>query len=175
MLDVAVSYNRYKFLGNEFLTWLWYLIDTQPGAIKNADDEVVLLEIGNRIVLENKQRDNLETITITGDDAGLEEGMLALKKGAVVTEINLLHQEKEHEWRFTVKGESLGLSNLRCPQTGPIENEEDVEGAVLEKTYLYEKITTLLDTLYREFISLRVSLDWTKKVVPRMRTWIDKR
>jgi hypothetical protein len=175
MLDVAVSYNRYKFLGHEFLTWLWYLIDTQPGEVKNADGEVVLLAIGNRIVLENKQQDNVETVTITGDDAGLEEGMLALRKGALVTEINLLHQEKEHEWRFTVKGESLGLSNLRCPRTGPAESEADTEGALLERIFLYEKITALLDTLYKQFISLRVSLGWSKKVVPEMRTWITER
>lgn len=27
MLDVSVSYDRYKFLGYEFLTWLWFLIE----------------------------------------------------------------------------------------------------------------------------------------------------
>jgi hypothetical protein len=27
MLDVSVSYNRYKFLGHEFLTWLWFLME----------------------------------------------------------------------------------------------------------------------------------------------------
>ena len=30
MLDVAVAYNRFKFLGEEFLTWLWFVIDQDP-------------------------------------------------------------------------------------------------------------------------------------------------
>ena len=30
MLDLAVAYNRYRFLGDEFLTWLWYTIENDP-------------------------------------------------------------------------------------------------------------------------------------------------
>ena len=174
MLDVAVSYNRYKFLGHEFLTWLWYALETRQAAIKNADPKMTSLEIGSRIVLENRQRDSVETITITGDDAGLEEGKLALKKGAMVIELNLLYKQQENEWRFTIKGESLGFSSLRCPPTGPIEKKEDVEGAVLEKAYLYEMAVQLLDTTYKQFISLRISSEWNKKIVPRIRAWINK-
>ena len=50
-----------------------------------------MLEIGNRVVLVNQiDEDALETVTIKGDQAWLEEGLLALQKGAVVTEINLV-------------------------------------------------------------------------------------
>lgn len=174
MLDVAVSYNRYKFLGHEFLTWLWYVMENQRETIKNAHEEPVLLQIGNRVVLENRMRDTVETITITGDDAGLEEGMLALRKGAVVTELNLVYQEKELEWRFNLKGESLGLSSLRCPATGPVESDEDLEGAILEKVSLLERVTQLVDTLYRQFVALRVSPIWHQSVVPAMKKWIGK-
>src|SRR4030043_36420 len=89
MLDVSVSYNRYKFIGHEFLTWLWFLIEKNPDILKQLNPDLVSLEIGNRVMLENTTRDSLETITIKGDDAGMEEGILALKKGAVVTELNL--------------------------------------------------------------------------------------
>jgi len=43
----------------------------------------------------------VETVTIKGDDAGLEEGLLALRKGAVVSEINLAYKSGEQEWSFT--------------------------------------------------------------------------
>jgi len=89
MLDVAVSYNRYKFLGYEYLTWLWFLIENNQDKIGEPDREPLSLQIGNRVVLENRQKDAVESITIKGDDAGLEEGILALRKGAVVTELNL--------------------------------------------------------------------------------------
>ena len=85
MLDLAIAYTRYRFLGNEFLTWLWYLIENEKyfSLLKSGETESAdpfLLGIGNRLVLENRQNEGLETITIKGDDAGLEEGVLALRR-----------------------------------------------------------------------------------------------
>ena len=164
MLDPAVAYNRYKFLGYEFLTWLWFFVDN--------DQEQTFLAIGNRIVLENSQREAVETITIKGDDAGLEEGILALRKGAVVTELNLSYKAGNQEWHFTIKGESLTLASLKPPDTGAIENRQDLEGAVLEKAYLYNEAIQVVDDLFKKFIKLRVSDHWNRNVVPLVRQWI---
>jgi hypothetical protein len=172
MLDVSVSYNRYKFLGHEFLTWLWFLIEKNPDLIKQLNPDLASLETGNQIILENSTRNSLETITIKGDDAGLEEGILALKKGAVVTELNLQAQSAELKWQFTLKGESFNVSNFKTPETGPIETDKDIAGAVLEKAFLYENIMSLIDTLFKHFITLRISTKWNADVVPLMRAWI---
>ena len=64
MLDVSVSYNRYKFLGYEFLTWLWFVMENQQDILKESDKELVSLDIGNCIVLENNKNDSTESITI---------------------------------------------------------------------------------------------------------------
>ena len=130
------------------------------------------MDIGNRIVWKKDGMRKVETVTITGDDAGLEEGMLALQKGAVVTEVNLVYKENELEWRFNLKGESLGISSLRCPATGSIENDEDLEGAVLEKMYLYDKVVNLVENLYKQFVVIRVAPTWKSSVVPSMKKWI---
>ncbi|MBI9085831.1 MAG: hypothetical protein JEZ11_19690 [Desulfobacterales bacterium] len=173
MLDVSISYNRYKFLGHEFLTWLWYRIEKEPDRICGPDKEAATLEIGNRIVIENRQGDDsLETITIKGDDAGLEEGVLSLKKGAMVTELNLIYRSMENEWRFTVKGESLNLSSLKTPETAPAESDSDIEGMVLEKIYLYDKALAVITFLFKQFVELRVSDDWFEQGVEPMRRWI---
>jgi hypothetical protein len=173
MLDVAVSYNRYKFLGHEFLTWLWFLIEKEPDTVKGLDPDLVSLEIGNRIVLENRINDSVESITIEGDDAGLEEGILALRKGAVVTQLNLQYQSGDLKWQFTLKGESFNVSSLKLPDTGPVETDGDMAGAVLEKAFLYEKVMALIDTMFNHFIHLRVSDDWTARAVSRMKQWIN--
>ena len=49
MLDVAVAYSRYKFIGEEFLTWLWFTIDKNQTLFKNFDPDFVALEVGNRV------------------------------------------------------------------------------------------------------------------------------
>ena len=172
MLDVSLSYNRYKFLGYEFLTWLWFVIEKDFDTVRRLEQELISLELGDRIVLENRRNDAVESITIKGDDAGLEEGILALRKGALVTDLNLSFKAGDQEWRFTVKAESLNILSLKPPHTGSLESQEDLEGAVLEKAYLYDKAIRLTDNLFKHFIKLRVSDDWSKKVVPLVRQWI---
>jgi hypothetical protein len=172
MLDVAVAYNRYKFLGEEFLTWLWYVIEKDQNLIKNFDKDFVALEVGNRIVFENRRKESDERVTIKGDEANLEEGALALKKGGLVTELNMVYRSGELKWQFTVKGESLNISSLITPKTDLPDSNEDIEGAVLEKIFLYERVVALLDYLFKHFSKLRVSSSWQSKAVSKMIDWV---
>jgi len=40
MLDVSVAYNRYKFLGHEFLTWLWFMIETDKDTLISPEEDL---------------------------------------------------------------------------------------------------------------------------------------
>ena len=172
MLDVSVAYNRYKFLGHEFLTWLWFIMDADQTSIVKTNKDIVSLEMDNRIVLETSLDNRVENIRIKGDDAGLEEAKLSLQKGGVVTELNFSLKTGEHEWKFNIKGESLNISSLKSPETGRIEKKDDIEGAVLEKIYLYEKVVSLVENLYKQFIQMRISDKWNSETVPRIKKWI---
>ncbi len=172
MLDVAVAYNRYKFLGEEFLTWLWYVIEKNQNLLKSIDRNLVALEVGNRIVFENRRKESAERITIKGESAGLEEGILALKNGALVTELNMVYRSAELVWQFTLKGESLNISSLNIPQTDLPESDEDLEGYVIEKLFLYDKSLQFLQNLFARFVKLRISNDWQSKDIAAIRNWI---
>lgn len=172
MLDISIAYNRYRFLGNEYLTWLWFTLENESKLLSQFDNDLTHLEIGNRIVLENRHGESLETITIKGDEAGLEEGILALKKGALVNDLNLIYRCGDHTWQFNLKGESLNISSLKTPVSGKVENKEDIEGAVLEKIYLYDKIVDFVERSYQYFIKTRLSDKWKKTVVPRIKEWL---
>ena len=172
MLDVAVAYNRYKFLGEEFLTWLWYVIEKNQNLLKTVDPDFVALEVGNRIVFENRRKESAERITIKGEGAGLEEGVLALKNGALVTELNIVYRSVELKWQFTLKGESLNISGLNIPPTDSPESDEDLEGYVLEKLFLYDKCLKFFNNLFSLFIKLRISNDWQNKEIGTIRKWI---
>jgi hypothetical protein len=175
MMDVAVSYNRYKFLGNEFLTWLWYMIENETDEMVILGAESASLVIGNRLVLENHVQEGVETVTIKGDAAGLEEGLLSLKKGAMVTQINLIYSDGLHQWSFGVKGENLDLGNLKAPETGKVESKEDIEGALIEKMALYDKAFKVVDGLFAMFVTDRLSSVWMERWVPKIRGWIQGR
>ncbi len=170
MLDASISYYRFAFLGCEFLTWVWYSVSSSDmnKFLKKGDS----LEIGNKIVLERKLHDSFEKITIKGKDADLEEGIISLKKGAVVKEINLLYKSGEKEWFFTVTGENLSLSNIKTPDIGFIETKKDIDGFATEKIFLFNVICFLIDDLFKIFIKLRVSDKWPP-VISDIKKWIN--
>jgi hypothetical protein len=171
MLDIAAAYNRYRFLGNEFLTWIWFAIENDEEIIRQCDPDAESLDVGNRMALEHRWANGVETIAIKGDAAGLEEGLLALQKGAQVTEINLIYKSGTLKWQFSLKGESLSFSGLKLPETAAAEQSEDMEGIVLEKIYLYEKPFQFIDELYRRFIELRLSQQW-QATLAGMKKWV---
>ncbi len=181
MLDIAAAYNKYQFLGNEFLTWIWYLIETEQSITSILQNEFpVSLEIGHTIVLENHLGENTrEKITIKGDQAGLEEGTTALKKGALVTQIHLKcvigssDEDQEDAYEFTLKGESFHLTGLKTPKTSPPSDEDDeTEANILEKVFLLETITKVIDTLFLRFIEKRIAPDWKTNEIQKIRDWI---
>jgi len=174
MLDIATAYNRYGFIGHEFLTWLWYLIETDGHRLGQSQPQPILLALGKRIVLENPREDHAEKITIKGDYANFEAGILPLRQGSLVTELSLAAKSAEMTWEFNLKGESLSVSSMKMSTTGPIESLDDVEGAVLEKVYLLETILQFIDTLFERFLKMRITKDWDEKAVPEIRQWIIK-
>jgi hypothetical protein len=176
MLDVAVAYTRYQFLGEEFLTWLWFVIENDHQMLVQLDEGLQTLEIGNRMVLANRHnRDGGETVTIKGDHAGMDEGRLTLGKGGMVAEMNLIYKSGDQEWQFNLKGESLNVSNLKVPADSRIDRAEEVEGAVVEKLFLCDKVMGLVNRLYARFIKLRLGNEWPQRLVPQMTQWIKAR
>jgi len=176
MHDISVTYNKYKFLGNEFLTWLWYLIENDINIkdMTTIECNSLRFEMGNCMALENSLGDeSSEKISIKGDDAGLEEGRTALKKGAVVTDMNLSLKIDENEWKFNIKGESMDITSLKTPASGRVESEEDLEGAVLEKIYLYNTLFEVIDTLFYNFVKKRISETWKTVDIPAIREWVE--
>jgi hypothetical protein len=172
MMDVAVALRRYSFLGPEFLTWLWFAAENEPQTLEKAAGEPVTITVGNRIVAEKRRRDLVERVAIRGEEAQMEEGLMALKKGALVTDVNLELELGDSQWRFSVKGDTLAFSAMRTPATGPVHAEEELEGAVLEKAALIEKPLQIMERIFFAFIRARMDESWnnTRRAV---RKWLE--
>lgn len=174
MLDIAVLYNKYRFLGHEFLTWLWFCLENDPKSLLDAEGIPVQLAVGNRIVLEVIRDDvTLESVTIKGDNADLSEGILAIRKGALVTEISLTYKKGDLGWAFTLKGENLNITGLKTPETPPVESGDETEGAIIDKLFLSSEVVTLVGDLFRAFVGLRISEYWKKETVPAIKRWLN--
>ena len=171
MIDVTVSFKRYSFLGLEFLTWLWWATEEDQDQITKASGEPAVLYVGNRIVLEKRQREDVERITIKGDAAQMDEGILAMKKGAQVKDVNLIMEIGEQKWTFNLNGESMAFSTLKTPPTAPVRIVDEMEGAIIEKAALIEKPLAIMHNIFKHFIIMRTSDDWKDELL-KVRKWI---
>ena len=173
MLDIAVLYNKYKFLGNEFLTWLWFALENDTSSLLDQEGLPADLSVGNRIVLQLIREETLlESVTIKGDNADLQEGVLAIRKGALVTEITLNYKKGDLAWSFVIKGENFNITGLKTPETPPVEKSDETEGAVIDKLFLSSEVIFLMESLFKQFITKRISPSWKIEVVPEMKKWI---
>ena len=172
MLDISILFKRYRFLGFEFLTWLWFLTEKTGGSIDLSEQDNVLLVPGDKIVMELVDSAKPERVTIFGEDADLEEARISLKKRMLVREMNFRLKINDNEWGFGLNGENLTFSSFKTPKTGKIEKKDDFEGAILEKIFLYEECVNVVDTLFRRFIKQRISDEWTTKQIPSLKKWI---
>ena len=173
MLDVSLSYNKFRFIGNEFLTWILFLLNNKDKYHKIFQTDIASLSLGNKLIIENRQKNSSETVLIKGENANFKESMPAFKKGSLVSVINLIYSENEKKWQFTIKAESLAILNLKHPDIGFYESKEDLGGFVLDKTFHINKAVEYIDNLFMNFIKLRVSKNWALKVFPEIKNWIN--
>jgi hypothetical protein len=175
MLDLSVAYHRYRFVGHEFLTWLWFVLEQEPRKIEIETFAGFSARIGNRMVLENTYHQSTETLIIKGEDVGLEEAMLSLKKGGMISEMNLIVSSDRQQWQLTVKGEGLTVSGLKILDTMEKEPEEDQEAILLDRIATCEQVMEWLFSVFRIFLKTRLSDDWDRQVIVDMRRWISDR
>ncbi|MBW1989139.1 MAG: hypothetical protein JRI97_06295 [Deltaproteobacteria bacterium] len=170
-MDPLVALKRYGYLGREFLTWLWYVTENDPGQVEAAAGDSVVVVVGNRIALERVRGESVERVTIRGEAAQMEEGLVALRKGALVAEVNLSVEIGDQAYSLNLRGEDLAASSIRTPATERVRVVDELAGAVFEKAGLLEKLFSVVDNLFLHFVRLRISDSWSREVLA-MRKWI---
>lgn len=173
-IDIATAFNRYSFLGGEFLLWLWWASENTPGTVNNAvfPNEKVSFDFAGGITIENEKPKSI--ITIKSEDSDHKTAAIAISDGGRIKEIGFDLSIGESGYSFSITSEDLAVKISKAPSTGPANAPDEIEGAVLEKIYLLQKFFECLDVLHSEFIKIRVTAAWGNKVVPLIIRWLSE-
>lgn len=161
-----------RFLGTEFLTWLWYFIERLGGSIQ-AGEKTAEVHLGERMTLL-LPRDGKERVVCTSQANFLHEARTALRQGKVVDEVQLLLIIGENEYVLTMDSSLWALKGLKTPKQLPDYGSEDPDGRFLEKMYFIEEVFTALDALYMRFLSERLTPGWESDTLVELQKWIDE-
>ncbi len=157
-----------RFLGKEFLTWLWFRAERQQGLFELDGIEPFELFFDDRLVLDVAVDHVREVNAIRSENpTDAAEAKVALQTGKKVTEVRLHIYRDEQEWKCAISAEELALSGVRVP--GVLSKEDDE--VVLERMMLLDELEAMLDGLWQQFLRIRLDPEAWPTELAALRSW----
>jgi hypothetical protein len=159
-----------RFLGRELLTWIWFESEVfeQSFAIEGFGDCTLYLE--KKLVLESAEGDReKEKSTLTGAaPSGSPESREALRQGKLPTQARIVIERDDQSCALVLDADSLAISSVKIPAVVKGEGEDPF----YERIGLIEELEGAIESLYRDFLRLRLESAWSREVVPAIRQWM---
>lgn len=186
-----------RFVGRELLLWLWFESEVLDATLPTAAHGDVGLWVERELLLSNGK----EQTRVKGAAPALgRDAKEALLAGKLPERASFKLSLGERDATFTLKAETLAISALRLPavlddgdapapgelgakaprrgrlRRTTVDEDRDAERdaaalAFQERMQLTREVEALLESLYADFLALRLGAPWDSLVVPAMRTW----
>lgn len=168
MKDRALRIETARFLGSEFLLWLWFGRDVTGGELLIPGRGLVVIAFESQLGLADPSAER-ERVSIRGaDPSGSAEAAEALVVGKLPRKVGLRIAFESNEWTLTIDCRTLGLSGVKLPA---IEREGE-EAQFYERIHLLEQLHELVHALYAHFLAVRLAPIWASELAPALRRWV---
>ena len=161
-------------LGRDFLTWLWFRSDVVSTFFRAGNAQPFQVSMEKRVTVTSFCGTERETTSMATWVPGesLLEARVGLRRGKKVTSA-LIHLTKDDfGFDVSVKAADFSLNSLKTPKIDKPDRDDDPDALFLEKVFLIETAVTLLDSLYRQFLGLRLDSDKWDKTTGEMMKWM---
>lgn len=172
-MDLHLGQMKDVILGQDFLTWLWYKSEQTGGAFRTPDGVDFACYVEQRISVQGGEGDNVETATVSGALSELREARLGLTIGKKVNKMQLRIERDTEVWQGTIKAEDFTLTGLRTPKVEAAKDADEPDAVFFEKIFLIERFLEFMDSLYKQFLEIRLGHGWTEEE-RNVRQWVHK-
>jgi hypothetical protein len=167
-MDLLDMINSRRFLGAEFLMWLWFKADCFDGLMEVKDHGSVEIIFDDALTLEAYMAETQRQDLKGGTPAFTPEAKTGLRHGKRASKAKMRFVKEGREWVFTLKAENLDISSAKMPTVLSREDDE----RFYERMYLLEELESILERLFEEFLRIRLAKPWDDKMLPAMQAWI---
>lgn len=162
---------RGAFLGEEFLTWLWFLSETERDALAIPKVGSCQIAMGQEIILADEGGD-AQTVVLRGDlPSASAEAREALASGKRLRRAKLYLTIEEVQWGCTIVGSTLAISGLSVPSAAGA----DFESHCLMRLEAIERISRGVQWLFEQFLERRLDPDRWLRELNTIADWISGR
>ncbi len=177
-MDLVDIISEKKFLGQEFLTWLWWKSEERGGSISLPGQGDIVVVFEKHMLLEFGEGQSSEKLICRGLQTELKEARTGISIGKKLEQARMRIEQSEHEWSFTLAAGLMEFRNVRLPKTAGMEEDspdkqQEAEGMVLERIFLFEELVRIVDSLFKIFLEARIGTGWREEIL-KIRGWVDK-
>lgn len=167
-MDLVDAIDAGRFLGKEFLVWLWFESEVLEGQFEMPDGERFELWFESQLTLESESAEQEITRMRGAAPSATSEAHEALRRGKLPTQARVRIERGQQAFGFVLTAKSMTLSSATLPQL----IKEDEEERFYERMYLIEELEKMVDALYAGFLSLRLAPVWETQILPMIRRWV---
>jgi hypothetical protein len=180
-----------RFVGREFLLFLWFESELFEATLSTPKHGPFGLWLERCLVLSEGRESTKITAPLPGVGREAKEALL---RGQLPESAGIRIAWQDDETAFVLKAESLAVAGLKLKTVldkddGPNEllealtgqgtagrkkkaEPEDDREQLFERMALTQELEELLESLYRDFLSIRLSARWALLVLPALRRWV---
>ena len=158
------------FLGEEFLTWLWFCTEEEGGVFDLEAFGTVGVAFDKHLEFREElanARVSLRSDAVTR----IPEAQAALASGKKLGRARLVVGVADENFELTLDGPTLDITGLKIPFP---ETDDPVEREV-EETLRLTSAGGVIAALYENFLDVRLSPKFEKETLTRMRRWVSTR
>jgi len=175
-MDLVDLIHEKRFLGQEFLAWLWYKSEERSGAVELPGIGDIQVVFEKHMLLEFGEGETSEKVICRGLQTELKEARVGLLMGKKPEQARIRIARGEYEFNVTLTASTMEFRNVRLPKTVGESDEgddpESMEGRILERISLFEQLLELVNELFRMYIEVRASDRWSNELAG-MRKWVN--
>jgi hypothetical protein len=156
-------------LGNEFMLWLWFVLEEEGDTISLADGSDVAVMVVRTLALEcPRGLSGSETIRSDGPTR-LPEARRAIQAGKLPRQAGLILVRHDNQYELTLQAETLAVAGAKLPVAEEGEDRARQDERVSQLRHLIETI----DLLYGAFLKRRLGAGWSKEL-ERVQRWLHR-
>ncbi len=173
-----------RWLGNDFLLWLFYRTLNGDSGYKITvsgpllENQPFTAYIDNRLVLIGGGQEGIQKIVVAGPQDHYLEVKAALGQGKQIEEASIFFVQGEDDgWKLTLKGERFQFGSYKTPMIKPEKDpsdnpEAEAQAAFLTKLASVEEGEQMLNSLLKTFMTLRLGQEWSSEYAA-IQQWIN--
>ncbi|MCC6508202.1 MAG: hypothetical protein IT423_03790 [Pirellulaceae bacterium] len=147
----------YDFLGNEFMMWLWWHLETQADTFKLSDETEVTAMFARTLSLECPLGENGKETIAYECPIKLPEAMQAIRAGKLPRKAGLTLVRHNQQFDLTLQAETFAISGAKIQA----DETEDAEEMRVNRIESIRNLGETVDLLFKAFCDRRVSKKWS--------------